>query len=176
MKLTEIRISLCGTPGSRLKAFCSLTFDQTFVVRDIKLIERNDSIFLAMPSRRLTDHCNRCGDKNHLRARYCNNCGARLNENRHAPQNNPTARLKLHADVAHPINAACREMIEREVLRAYHDEVERSKQPGYVAPNLDMEDMEIPFEARSPQVPPAVTPPTIPASQMTQKKPSNCEK
>ena len=109
MKLTEIRISLCGTPGSRLRAFCSLTFDQTFVVRDIKLIERNDTIFLAMPSRKLTDHCNRCGDKNHLRARYCNNCGARLNENRHAPHHNPGARLKLYADVAHPINAACRE-------------------------------------------------------------------
>jgi stage V sporulation protein G len=167
MQLTEIRINLCGAPGgnangnghhhvngssgsgSRLKAFCSLTFDHTFVVRDVKLIEGNDSLFLAMPSRKLCGHCGRCGEKNHLRARYCNNCGTRLNENRHAPVNgnangHGNARVKLHADIAHPINAACREALERQVLAAYHDEVERSKQPGYVAPSLDLDDIELP--------------------------------
>ena len=53
------------------------------VIRDVKLIDGHDGIFLAMPSRKLSDHCGRCGDKNHLRARYCNNCGGRLDENRH---------------------------------------------------------------------------------------------
>jgi DNA-binding cell septation regulator SpoVG len=43
--------------GRRLRAFCSLTFDDTFVVRDVKLIEGNDGLFLAMPSRKLADHC-----------------------------------------------------------------------------------------------------------------------
>jgi stage V sporulation protein G len=46
-------------------------------------------------------------------------------------------RPKLHADIAHPINAACRLELERRVLMAYLDELERSKLPGYVAPNLD---------------------------------------
>jgi DNA-binding cell septation regulator SpoVG len=135
--------------GGRLRAFCSLTFDNTFVVRDVKLIEGNDGLFLAMPSRKLCDRCRRCSEKNHLRARFCNHCGSRLDENRFArggPVNGNgngagnhrgMFRPKLHADIAHPINAACRLEIERRVLMAYLDELERSKLPGYVAPNLD---------------------------------------
>lgn len=144
MQLTEIRISLCGQQGGRLKAFCSLTFDDTFVIRDVKLIEGNDGLFLAMPSRKLCDHCSRCGEKNHLRARFCNNCGNRLNENRFAQfrNGNGNARLKLHADIAHPINATCRLELEQQVLHAYRDEFERSKQPGYVPVSLDAQDLD----------------------------------
>jgi stage V sporulation protein G len=157
MQLTEIRINLCPTHhgpvvpraghshGSRLRAFCSLTFDNTFVIRDVKLIEGNDALFLAMPSRKLSDHCPDCGEKNHLRARYCNQCGGRLNEDRYLQyrQGNGTSRLKLHADVAHPINARCRQQVEHRVIDAYWREVERSKLPGYVAPSLDHEDFEL---------------------------------
>ena len=42
MQLSEIRINLCGPQAGRLKAFCSLTFDNTFVIRDVKIIEGND--------------------------------------------------------------------------------------------------------------------------------------
>ena len=138
MQLSEIRINLCGPQAGRLKAFCSLTFDNTFVIRDVKIIEGNDGLFLAMPSRKLCDRCRRCGEKNHLRARFCNNCGQRLDENR--SMKIPGAmggRLKLHADIAHPINADCRLEIERRAVGAYQDEVERSKLPGYVPPKLD---------------------------------------
>jgi stage V sporulation protein G len=83
MHLTEVRINLCAGRGSRLKAFCALTFDHTFVIRDVKLIDGNDGLFLAMPSRKLCDHCPSCSEKNHLRARYCSNCGRRLNEERY---------------------------------------------------------------------------------------------
>ena len=144
MELTEVRISLCENRGSRLKAFCSLTFDDTFVIRDVKLIDGNEGLFLAMPSRKLSDHCAGCGEKNHLRARFCNNCGRRLDPERHQQHRNGNthgpARLKLHADIAHPINARCRKQIEQRVLDEYGREVERSKQPGYVAPNLDCDD------------------------------------
>src|SRR6185295_7869073 len=121
MQVTEVRINLCGNGANRLKAFCSLTFDNTFVIRDVKLIDGNDGLFLAMPSRKLCDHCRRCGEKNHLRARFCNNCGNRLNENRYLQyqNHNGASRLKLHADIAHPINADCREDLERRVLTAY---------------------------------------------------------
>ncbi|HSU69557.1 MAG TPA: SpoVG family protein [Tepidisphaeraceae bacterium] len=146
MNLTEVRINLCGGRGSRLKAFCSLTFDDTFVIRDVKLIDGNEGPFLAMPSRKLSDHCPGCGEKNHLRARYCNHCGKRLNEERHLQFRNGNgashSRLKLHADIAHPINAECRQQIEEKVLKAYHHELERSKLPGYVPPALDGEDFE----------------------------------
>jgi len=147
MQLSEVRVSLCDSHGGRLKAFCSLTFDNTFVIRDVKLIEGNDGLFLAMPSRKLADHCPRCGDKNHLRARFCNNCGGHLDENRYQRYQNGNgngghARLKLHADIAHPINAETRQTLEHDVVTAYHDEVERSKQPGYVPPSLDGEDVD----------------------------------
>jgi len=151
MRLTDIRIKLCESQNqnNRLKAFCALTFDNTFVIRDVKLIEGNDGLFLAMPSRKLADHCPRCGDKNHLRARFCNNCGGHLDENRYQRYQNGNgngngghARLKLHADIAHPINAETRQTLERDVVTAFHDEVERSKQPGYVPPSLDGEDVD----------------------------------
>ena len=166
MRLTDIRIKLCESQNqnNRLKAFCALTFDNTFVIRDVKLIEGNDGLFLAMPSRKLSDHCPSCRDKNHLRARYCNNCGARLDEERYlryrsgngnhhgngAHGGNGNSRLKLHADVAHPINAACRQEVEREVLKAYWREVERSKQPGYIPPSLDGEDFDF-YDDRPPR-------------------------
>ena len=142
MQLSEIRINLCGQNGhtaGRLKAFCSLTFDNALVIRDVKLIEGNDGLFLAMPSRKLCDRCRRCSEKNHLRAKFCNNCGHRLDENRHLQyhQGNGQTRLKLHADIAHPINADTRLELERRVLLAYQDEMERSKLPGYVPPQLD---------------------------------------
>jgi stage V sporulation protein G len=145
MQLTECRVKLCDGNAGRLKAFCSLTFDHAFVVRDVKLIDGNDGLFLAMPARKLCDHCPRCSEKNHLRARYCSNCGARLDENRFMRYQNGNGhgnRLKLHADIAHPINADTRHEIERQVIAAYLDEVEKSKQPGYIPPNLDGEDME----------------------------------
>ncbi|HEY7118551.1 MAG TPA: SpoVG family protein [Tepidisphaeraceae bacterium] len=151
MRLTDIRIKLCESQNqnNRLKAFCALTFDNTFVIRDVKLIEGNDGLFLAMPSRKLADHCPRCGEKNHLRARYCNNCGTHLDENRYQRYQNGNSasggghsRLKLHADIAHPINADCRQAIERDVVTAFHEEVEKSKQPGYVPPSLDGEDLD----------------------------------
>ena len=147
MVLTEVRINLCNQRGSRLKAFCSLTFDDTFVIRDVKLIDGNDGLFLAMPSRRLADHCPQCREKNHLRARYCNQCGARLNEERHLHyrngNTNGAGRLKLHADIAHPINADCRADIEYQVLVEYHMELKRSQLPGYVPPSLDGEDFDL---------------------------------
>jgi stage V sporulation protein G len=158
MQLTEVRINLCGDAGNRLKAFCSLTFDDTFVIRDVKLIEGHDGPFLAMPSRKLMDHCHRCGDKNHLRARFCNNCGSKLNENRYMRfQSAGGQRFKLHADIAHPINAECREEIETKVLAAYEQELERSKQPGYVAPNLDGDDLDYADDTRGPMLRPTGT-------------------
>ena len=139
------RVPGSASHGSRLRAFCSLTFDNTFVIRDVKLIEGNGGLFLAMPSRKLSDHCPACGDKNHLRARYCNHCGGRLNDNRYLAYRQPGGnhRLKLHADIAHPINARCRQETEHRVVQAYWREVERSQQPGYVPPNLDGEDFDL---------------------------------
>jgi stage V sporulation protein G len=116
--------------NERLQAFCSVTFDDAFVVRDLKIIEGTKGSFVAMPSRKLTDRCPGCGCKNHLRARFCNQCGGKLDEDR--ATRDADGRAKLHADIAHPINSACREVIQTAVLKAYQEERERSKQPGYI--------------------------------------------
>ncbi len=131
MEITEVRIKLMEEPGERLKAFCSITFDNCFVVRDLKIIDGSNGPFVAMPSRKLTSHCPGCGTKNHLRAQYCNQCGKRLAEAR-APKD-PDGRAKLYADIAHPINSICREMIQECVIQEYYEEIERAKQPDYVS-------------------------------------------
>jgi stage V sporulation protein G len=134
VEITEVRIKLMeDNSGSneRLQAFCSITFDDMFVIRDLKIIEGAKGFFVAMPSRKLTDRCNHCGTKNHLRSRFCNQCGGRLDENR--ALRDADGRAKLHADIAHPINSACREKIQGAVLASYADELERSKLPGYVS-------------------------------------------
>ena len=82
MEITEVRIKLMEDPGERLQAFCSITFDNSFVVRDLKIIEGANGPFVAMPSRKLTARCPQCHCKNHLRASFCNQCGLRLNEER----------------------------------------------------------------------------------------------
>jgi len=130
VEITEVRIKLMDDPNDRLRAFCSITFDSAFVIRDLKIIEGTKGAFVAMPSRKLTDRCPRCGCKNHLRGAYCNQCGAALGEYR-ATQSDD-GRSKLYADIAHPINSECREMIQTRVLIAFEDERLRSGQPDYV--------------------------------------------
>ena len=68
-----------------MKAVVSVTFDDCFVVRDIKIIEGQDKLFIAMPSRKMSD-----GE---------------------------------FRDIAHPINADTREMIESAVIEKYHQEL-----------------------------------------------------
>jgi len=137
--ITEVRIKLMEdhNENERLQAFCSVTFDNAFVVRDLKIIEGTKGSFVAMPSRKLTDRCPQCGSKNHLRARHCNQCGSKLDEDR--ATRDADGRAKLHADIAHPINSACREVIQTAVLKSFQEERERSKQPGYVSSYEDFE-------------------------------------
>ena len=129
MEITEIRIKLMDDPNDRLQAFCSITFDGSFVVRDLKIIQGTRGSFVAMPSRKLTDRCPKCSAKNHVRARFCNECGTRLYEDRAAKGDD--GRARLYADIAHPINSDCRESIQQQVIIAYGEELERSKLPGY---------------------------------------------
>ena len=131
MKITEVRIKLMDDADDRLRAFCSVTFDNAFVVRDLKIIEGTSGPFVAMPSRKLTAHCPVCRCKNYLRAAYCNQCGTRLKDD--LVLRDETGRVKLYADIAHPINSQCREMIQERVVADFRAELERSKLPGYVS-------------------------------------------
>jgi stage V sporulation protein G len=163
VEITEVRIKLMEEPGERLKAFCSITFDDCFVVRDLKIIEGANGPFVAMPSRKLTAHCGNCHTKNHLRASFCNQCGARMKET--PATRDDEGRAKLYADIAHPINSSCREMIQQRVIAAFEEEKVRSKLPGYVPSydDFDQEDYTVDFRADSPVAPAASVPPVLPA-------------
>ncbi len=54
MNITDIRVRKITAEG-RMKAVVSVTFDDAFVVHDIKVIEGQDKLFIAMPSRKTMD-------------------------------------------------------------------------------------------------------------------------
>lgn len=180
MEITEVRIKLMEEAGERLQAFCSITFDDSFVIRDLKIIEGSNGPFVAMPSRKLTAHCPQCGYKNHLRAGYCNQCGTRMSGDRTLKDDE--GRAKLYADIAHPINSACREMIQDRVIREFQLELERSKLPGYVSTYDDFDHEDAPahlptgnIQQRVPPLPKPVasepSPARAPAAVQTQVQP-----
>jgi stage V sporulation protein G len=129
VEITEVRIKLIGRRNDKLRAFCSITLDNAFVIRDLKIIEGQRGVFVAMPSRKICDRCPQCGGKNTLRARFCNDCGKALSPGRASVDLD--GRSKLHADIAHPINPVARELVHKKIVEAYHAEVDRSQQPGY---------------------------------------------
>jgi len=86
MNITEVRISL--RDDAKLKAFASITLDNCFVIRGLKIIEGKTGTFIAMPSRKRKD-----GE---------------------------------YQDIAHPINNDARAVMERVILKAYREEIERS--------------------------------------------------
>ncbi len=131
MNITEVRIKLMEDDHDQLLAFCSITFDKVFVVENVKIIKGSNGIFVAMPSRRIMDYCPKCSAKNPVDSHFCDQCGERLNDNRASYDH--LGRPKLYADIVHPINSACRKMIQTTVLDAYKKEKERSKQSGYVS-------------------------------------------
>ncbi|SQC06029.1 regulatory protein SpoVG [Clostridium perfringens] len=54
MNITDVRIRKISAEG-KMKAIVSVTFENQFVVHDIKVIERQNGLFIAMPSRKTPD-------------------------------------------------------------------------------------------------------------------------
>ena len=54
MNITDVRLKKVVTDG-KMKAIASITFDNAFVVRDIRVIEGQNGLFIAMPSRKTPD-------------------------------------------------------------------------------------------------------------------------
>ncbi len=80
MEITEVRIHPVEDV-QRLKAYVAITLDHCFVVRDLKIIDGDEGLFVAMPSRRRPDGSYR--------------------------------------DIAHPLNAETRAMVEERVLSTW---------------------------------------------------------
>ena len=128
MKITEVRIFQKEDDDKKLRAFATITFDDCFVIRDIKVIEGAKGYFVAMPSRRVKEACSRCRHGNVAHSRYCNQCGASLEGQKSkragvdSEDSQSRVRQSEHRDIAHPITAEFREVIQRAVLEAYEKE------------------------------------------------------
>ena len=54
MEVTGVRVALIRGKKQKVRAFCTVTFDECFVVKDIKVIAGDKGEFIAMPSRKLS--------------------------------------------------------------------------------------------------------------------------
>ena len=55
MNITDVRVRIVKKDDSKLKGVSSVTFDDCFVIHDIKIIEGAEGYFIAMPSRKTAD-------------------------------------------------------------------------------------------------------------------------
>ena len=124
MEITEIRVFLKEGQDKKLKAYTTVTFDNVFVVRNIKVIQGASGLFIAMPSRKLKSPCPKCHFKNEVGSKYCNQCAAALPVQGIGEQEMRDAKAE-HRDVAHPITQQFREYLQKQILDAYNKETEK---------------------------------------------------
>lgn len=138
MEITEVRVFLKEAKDKKLKAYAAVTFDNAFVVRNIKIIEGSKGLFVAMPSRKLRDVCQSCSFTNPVRAKFCNECGKPLPVNSahiHSAvgfnrgkarevgaAGDESERQSDHRDIAHPITPEFRDYLQQKVLNGYSTE------------------------------------------------------
>ena len=127
MEITEVRIFLKESIDKKLKAYATVTFDNAFVVRNIKVIEGGKGVFIAMPSRKLKSACPKCNFRNEVRSKFCNQCGNTLSVPPRPVSTDESNAQSEHRDIAHPITQSFREYLQQKVLEAY--EQEKTKQP-----------------------------------------------
>ena len=135
MEITDVKVFLKEGQDKKLKAYATVTFDNCFVVRNVKVLEGNKGMFVAMPSRKMKDPCPKCHFRNTVRSKFCNQCGFALPQSEPRPAAHTSedmARQSEHKDIAHPITAECRDYIQKKVLEAY--DIENKKGPVPSAP------------------------------------------
>ncbi|OGX33926.1 MAG: hypothetical protein A3C36_01295 [Omnitrophica WOR_2 bacterium RIFCSPHIGHO2_02_FULL_52_10] len=121
MEITEIRIFPKEGLDKKLKAYATVTFDNAFVVRNIKIIQGASGLFIAMPSRKMKYLCPNCRSKNEVGSKFCNHCGASIGSGLQRASN-ADAKAE-HRDIAHPITQEFREYLQTKILRAYEKEI-----------------------------------------------------
>lgn len=98
MKITSVNVRKIEKEGSRMKGIASVLLDDSFAVHDIRIIEGDNGLFIAMPSRKTTS-------------------GKGLN-----------GETAGYRDIAHPINPEVRKMFEDAIFDAYKNIEETSSE------------------------------------------------
>ena len=120
MEITEIRVFPKEGQDKKLKAYITVTFDDVFVVRNIKVIQGSSGLFIAMPSRKMKNPCLKCNFKNEVGSKFCNHCGAQC-QTEIDPKSLEQAKAE-HRDIAHPITQQFREHLQEKIQEAYNKE------------------------------------------------------
>jgi len=123
MEITEIRIFVKEGQDKKLKAYTTVTFDNVFVIRNIKVIQGSSGLFIAMPSRKLKSPCPKCSFKNEVGSKFCNQCGASLPVVDYPVSAAALDSKSEHRDIAHPVTQQFREYLQSKILEAYRKEV-----------------------------------------------------
>ena len=123
MEITEIRVFLKEGQDKKLKAYTTVTFDNAFVVRNIKVIQGSSGLFIAMPSRKMKSPCPKCNFKNEVGSKYCNQCGASIPMHDEPISAADIDTKSEHRDIAHPVTQQFREYLQSKILDAYRKEV-----------------------------------------------------
>jgi len=123
MEITEVKVYQKDSPDKKLKGYATVTFDNAFVVRNIKIIEGATGLFIAMPSRKIKQPCVKCNFKNEARSKFCNQCGCQLPVSS-PPLTQETADTSSseHRDIAHPITQSFRQELQKKILAAFEQE------------------------------------------------------
>jgi len=171
MEITEVRIFPRETADRKLKAYATITFDNVFVVRNLRVIEGSNGLFVAMPSRRMKESCSKCGAKNDLKSKFCNQCGVTLHS---SAAGSPETLREIHGgehkDIAHPITQKFREYLQKKVLDAYEQERRRGPSPAESVSGRIKTSAPAAAEAPPVSEPPVSEPPSEPPVSEPEKK------
>ena len=99
MKITKVQGKKIDNENSNVKGIVEVTLDDCFVVKDIRIIQKPDKMVVAMPNKVISGH----------------NDDGTINED-----------IRVHKDLAHPINRETRQMFDDTILKVYN-EAETSK-------------------------------------------------
>lgn len=130
MNVTEIKIRLPSKASRSFRGSARVVFDDCFVLHGVRIIEANDRLLIAMPSRENRIRC-RCGCRYELSARFCPGCGSPIRPS--AESSDECGRH--HVDVAHPITATFRDYLEAEILSAYRQASAAMASPSSESPS-----------------------------------------
>ncbi|MBI5416339.1 septation protein SpoVG family protein [Candidatus Poribacteria bacterium] len=120
MEITEVRVYPRNKDAEKVKAYVTITFDNCFVIRDLKILNGKNGLFVAMPSRKLRVSCPKCGYKNRVHSKFCNSCGNNIEGI--APKED-VEKKDEHKDIAHPITSEMRNYLQNIVLKTYEQKM-----------------------------------------------------
>ncbi|WP_457912652.1 SpoVG family protein [Candidatus Phytoplasma sacchari] len=124
--VTSVRIKKKYKSTNRLKGIASITFDNSFAVRNIKIIQGDEGIFIAMPSVPKFPKEDDDGINDNIKKIKKNYPNNKKNADSEVTDNNDEDSPEF-LDIAHPINSEVRNKIESVIKKYFEEMIKRSE-------------------------------------------------